>query len=855
MTAAVLDPLEAPSPNVHSYTPRGSALQAFHCRDDELLMSGPAGTGKAQPLDATVWTPTGPVRMGDIEPGDTVIGADGQPVKVLDIPFRGLAPVYRVTFSDGAQVECSDGHLWDVSWRDSGERLHRAVLPAVELVRLGLTKRNGTRLRYWVPQAAPVAFDERAVPVPAYTLGVLLGDGYLGRAEVSFTTADPEMAERVAAELPRYKLMTAAKPGSAASSYRIVADGWTPAPACAAKPGYVSRTSSGKWMARLRTATSSGTYIGSYDTEQAAHDAIAERALDGASLMSGDGIRADLNRLGLRHSISATKFVPEVYKHNSAAVRWALLQGLMDADGYAERTTVSFTSISEQLASDVRWLIESLGGTARITTKQPAGGQLAYTVFIRLPDPAEAFHLPRKRARVAGRQVPVRRWIESIEPVGERECQCITVDSMDGLYLADRFVVTHNSRALLEKLHAVMLANPGARGLIVRKVRDSLSSTGLVTWREHVIPEALALGVVSYYGGSSSEPPQYRYGNGSKVMIGGMDKPTKIMSSEYDMIFVQEAIELTETDWESLTTRLRNGRVSFQQLMADTNPDADTHWLHQRAVSGRTTMLACRHEDNPTLFDDTGQPTEEGRVYIGRLDNLTGVRKERLRHGRWVSAEGMIYEDWNPEIHLRQIADPPASWDRYWAVDFGFTNPFVLQCWAVDDDGRLHLYRELYRTRRLVEDHARDILAAVTKTDGTWREPRPRAIICDHDAEDRATLERHLGMSTVAAHKTVSDGIQAVQARLKVQPDGKPRLFISPTALVERDPELVKRKLPCSTAEEIPGYVWDRPTTGIGAERPPKEQPRKANDHGCDTKRYVVAHLDLRPGPGRVRWL
>jgi phage terminase large subunit len=173
----------------------------------------------------------------------------------------------------------------------------------------------------------------------------------------------------------------------------------------------------------------------------------------------------------------------------------------------------------------------------------------------------------------------------------------------------------------------------------------------------------------------------------------------------------------------------------------------------------------------------------------------------------------------------------------------------VLQCWAEDNDGRLYLYRELYRTRRLVEDHARDILAAVTKRDGSWKEPKPRAIICDHDAEDRATLERHLGLHTTAAKKTVSDGIQAVQQRLRVQDDGKPRVYFSSTALVERDAELADSKRPTSTVEELAGYVWD--TT---AGKPPKETPLKRDDHGADCLRYLVAHLDLRTRP-KVRWL
>lgn len=406
---------------------------------------------------------------------------------------------------------------------------------------------------------------------------------------------------------------------------------------------------------------------------------------------------------------------------------------------------------------------------------------------------------------------------------------------------------TGKSRACLEKLNLLALANPGMRGLIVRKTAASMTSTALVTWREFVITEALLTGEVNFYGGSPAEPPQFRYRNGSRVMIGGMDRATKIMSSEYDVVYVQEAIELAEEDWEALSTRLRHGRISFQQLLADTNPDTDIHWLNQRCNGGTTRRLESRHTDNPILYDDDGQTTERGAVYMARLDSLTGVRRLRLRDGLWVAAEGIIYEGWNPALHLVDRFDIPAEWPRWWAVDFGFTNPFCLQWWAQDPDGRLIRYRELYRTKLLVEDHARDALACVTDESGAWTEPRPMGVICDHDAEDRATLEKHLGLSTVKAHKSVSDGLQAVAARLRpAEHDGRARIEFMRDSVVHRDQDLVDAKKPTCTEEEIPGYAW--------ADAKTKEQPVKEDDHGCDATRYTVAQVDLR-GRSRLRVL
>lgn len=427
--------------------------------------------------------------------------------------------------------------------------------------------------------------------------------------------------------------------------------------------------------------------------------------------------------------------------------------------------------------------------------------------------------------------------------------------------------------ACLQKMHLAALVNPGMRGLIVRKTLASLGSTALVTWRERVVKEALDAGMVTFYGGSPQESPQYRYSNGSVIVVGGMDRAIRIMSSDYDIVYCQEATELTEDDWESLTTRLRHGSISFQQLMADCNPAQPTHWLKARGDRGIATVLESRHEDNPVLFDDGGTLTEFGRSYIAKLDALTGVRYLRLRKGLWAAADGIVYDEFDPLLHIVDRFKIPDDWPRYWIVDFGYVHPFVCQQYAEDPDGRLFLYREIYRTKRTVDQLAVDILSAGERTrrkdnpapthkdykytgerkfawqGRVWHEPKPSALICDHDAEGRAVLERELGLRTTAAKKTVLDGIQAVQMRLRHAGDGRPRLFVMRDAVVDRDEELADAKKPTCTAEEFLGYVWN-----TGAGKKPKEEPLKEDDHGMDCVRYLCAHKDLK-SRARVRWL
>jgi phage terminase large subunit len=155
----------------------------------------------------------------------------------------------------------------------------------------------------------------------------------------------------------------------------------------------------------------------------------------------------------------------------------------------------------------------------------------------------------------------------------------------------------------------------------------------------------------------------------------------------------------------------------------------------------------------------------------------------------------------------------------------------------MDNDGRMYLYREIYKTQTLVEDHAKRIREL---TGGEHIE----ATVADHDAEDRATLAKY-GVPTVPADKAISPGIQAVQQRLNKTADGRPRLFIFRNALVGMDARLEDAKLPTSTQDEWAGYAWPRSNDGKAV----KEVPVQVNDHGLDSTRYAVMYADK----GRIK--
>jgi phosphate starvation-inducible PhoH-like protein len=362
--------------------------------------------GRAQPVATPVLTPDGFRPIGSLTVGDLVIGSNGKPTPVIGVYPQGEKDIYRVTTQDGASTLASGDHLWAVATRADRRRgKPLRVLTTREMI--GHLRANHYH-RYELPlHNAPVRFPYREVPMDPYALGLLLGDGCLtGTNTPGFATGDPELAWELQLRLPGIQVRP--KQG----------------------PDY-----------QLSQATAPGDVI------------TLENPVTGVA-----------RRLGLHGTRSATKFVPDLYLHNSAKVRLAVLQGLLDTDGgpvtQKDRTCrIQYTTTSARLRDDVIFLVRSLGGIAYHRTR-PALGRApgrahgrpvyhrhdAHIVDIRLPEGIEPFGLTRKRDayHAAGGGRPMR-FIESIEPAGTAEAVCIAVAAADSLYTTEDFLLTHNT--------------------------------------------------------------------------------------------------------------------------------------------------------------------------------------------------------------------------------------------------------------------------------------------------------------------------------------------------------------------------------------------------------------------------
>ncbi len=343
------------------------------------------GLGKALSVVVPVLTPKGYKAMGEIEVGDFVIGSNGTPTEVIGVYPQGNRSAYKITFSDGVSTVCDGDHLWSVRSKvDKYRGKAYRTMTTLQILESGLISQEGWK--WFIPMVDPIEFEGSQLPLDSYLLGVILGDGSISQRMPSISSADEELLEKVATLLPE---------------------------------GLSLKYSSG------------------YDWN------ITQGKRNGHSK---NPLVAILESLALMGTKSATKFIPEQYLFATVEDRLKLLQGLMDTDGYcAIDGNMNYCTVSHQLAKDVAFIVQTLGGKAAIRTKKTSG-QLAYQMSIVLPPDIVPFTLTRKLERVKTRtKYQPTRAIVSIEEHGTSDMVCIKVNAGDSLFVIEHAIVTHNT--------------------------------------------------------------------------------------------------------------------------------------------------------------------------------------------------------------------------------------------------------------------------------------------------------------------------------------------------------------------------------------------------------------------------
>lgn len=401
------------------------------------------------------------------------------------------------------------------------------------------------------------------------------------------------------------------------------------------------------------------------------------------------------------------------------------------------------------------------------------------------------------------------------------------------------------SRPMCELLVRDAMKTQGTRIGIGRKSRASMSQTTLVTLEgvlAQLHPQALT-------GCTREHVSSYWIGE-SELIIAGCDHESRNRGGEVAKWWFDEAHEITVDDWESTSGAIRWPIASWRAMYATCNPDSDKHHLWKRVLDKQLTAIRSRHEDNPSVTAE----------YLTRLAKLTGVRRKRFYEGIWCQAEGQVFDNFEEDTH---VIDCPLKADEsydyealgiswYFAsMDWGVREAGCLGVWGVDLAGRLYQVAEVYFSGKRLPWWC-DRLVEINRLF------KIQAIVCDHDIDMIAAYNEALGYEPEApdaiafqAHKkrgSLSNddraGLDCVYNALQPADDGKPRLFF----LRDNQPFGIDQALrdagkPCSTTEEVSGYVWAKTADGR-LMRDVTDQ--NCADHGWDQTRYACVYAKGR---------
>lgn len=426
---------------------------------------------------------------------------------------------------------------------------------------------------------------------------------------------------------------------------------------------------------------------------------------------------------------------------------------------------------------------------------------------------------------------------------------------------------TGKSRGVAQYIDTLCVLFPGIRVLACRQTMASLRDSVQVALESHVWggEHPCTTGgagrdhrVRYVYPQSTNVVGGQVYSGRSEIVLRGLDKPGRTFSTEFDIVWVEEAFEITLDSHESLLRTLRYKHMPWQQIILTTNPDGVFHWLNKRPEeinekTGRPLMrrLLSRHWENPFLWDiDGNRWTDDGEEYVREtLENMSGVRRERLLKGLWFAAEGLIWDSYDPAIHvIPRDKIPKLKW-AFGALDFGMRNPSAFTAWGVDKEDRIYCIFEFYKPESSLDWMAEQI-GVINERMRAEFSVEMSCVVADNEnplaikaLNDLLRKPLYEGVTYIRPTKNKRQlaQLQLVDRAMRMDVPlngGKPSWYIAEETLIHNpDPSRLQARKPHSLKTEIPGYVWRKAEDGKAVK---DEEAPGSEAHACDTARYAA---------------
>lgn len=342
----------------------------------------------------------------------------------------------------------------------------------------------------------------------------------------------------------------------------------------------------------------------------------------------------------------------------------------------------------------------------------------------------------------------------------------------------------------------VMLASthPNLNILLLRRTLQELVEN-------HVVPLLRLLNGVAAYNASEKV---FKFPNGSRIKLGYCAQEADVyqyQGQEYDVIGLEEATHFTEEQMRFISTCNRSAKKGFKPRMYYTcNPGNVGHaWVKRLFIDRQYT-----EDEDPNDYVFIQAKVYDNYVLMARnpeyLKNLKALPEEQRRmhlDGDWDVYQGQYFKEFRREKHVIKPFEIPPWWKRFRSMDWGYNDPCCVLWHAVDAEGRVYTYRELYIRETLARDVARKIVELTGEEKISYTVASPdmwqKRGVRDIDGENIAEIFAKNGVPIIKADNTRVIGWNRVREYLADSPDGIPgwQMFETCQNLIRTLPTLI----------------------------------------------------------------
>ena len=379
------------------------------------------------------------------------------------------------------------------------------------------------------------------------------------------------------------------------------------------------------------------------------------------------------------------------------------------------------------------------------------------------------------------------------------------------------------SHAVRAKATYLGFEHPGIRMLLVRRTFPELRENH--TSRLLDAYERLPASIRPRYSDSDKV---FLFPGGARLKLGYCDSEDDVrqyQGQEYDVLFIDEATQLSETQFKWLNACVRGAGPYPKRTYLTCNPGGVGHAWVKRLFIDRDyrpgedpadyAFIRARVWDNAPLFaGDAGylkamqalkkeDLSEEERVrlamdsadYVKQLKSLSPELRRAWLDGDWDVFSGQFFTEFSRDVHVCEPFEIPRGWRCSAALDYGLDMLAVLW-FAVSPDGRAYCYRSLEKRDMTVAMAARAILSAGPEEVCEYIAPPDLWNRRQDTGLSAAEIFAEHGVPLVKAGNRRIDGWLAVKEYLRAD-DGEPRLKIFSTCtpllralpLLQHDPK------------------------------------------------------------------